>query len=365
MQRATADRIDHVVTAGAVLLAHCALIWIVVQLRVQSIEQDPTEASDTALPVLATLIDRPRNLSLGMLPVKVIIEDVLHLQRLAPKVPDIPVEASESTAITEMLPQPASVPIPQHADAGFAGDDLESSAQSGGGHTLTVLKRVIPRYPAVSARHQEEGATGMQVLVDENGDVTDVKIARTSGSRHLDDAAMEAVRKWKFSRTPPGAAPDGLWVATELRFVLYRFTYSRLDVGATRSVYVEEVKTGAPDEPSPGSEEALTRFIADVNAGAFSNDPILDSYEETQKMRAALKEWGTVKSIRFTGSAGEHRWIAYPVGPAWRTSSMPATVEVKWNMFEVTHQHATSEWLIAVDRQGTIWNARASRAPWM
>jgi hypothetical protein len=50
------------------------------------------------------------------------------------------------------------------------------------------------------------------------------------------------------------------------------------------------------------------------------------------------------------------RWIAHDIGPT--------TVEVQWNKFEVHHEHATSEWLIAVDRERTVWNARASRAPW-
>ncbi len=64
-----------------------------------------------------------------------------------------------------------------------------------------------------------------------------------------------------------------------------------------------------------------------------------------------------MKSIHFTGTAGGARWIAHDIGRQ--------TVEVQWNEFEVHHEHATSEWLIAVDREGTVWNARASRAPWL
>jgi hypothetical protein len=76
-------------------------------------------------------------------------------------------------------------------------------------------------------------------------------------------------------------------------------------------------------------------------------------------MHVALEKWGAVKSIEFTGTAGENRWAAYQAdggGPK---------VEVAWNLFEVRHQHATTEWMVAVDRQGTVWSASASPAPWM
>ncbi len=148
-----------------------------------------------------------------------------------------------------------------------------------------------------------------------------------------------------------GQRPDGAWVATEVRFVLYRFAYSRLGDDATDAVYDEEVKSGAKDEQTPGSQEALARFIADVAAGNVSDDT---SDGEVARMRAALQEWGEVKSIRFTGTAGGPRWITHNLGRE--------TVEVQWNKFEVHHERATSEWLIAVDREGTVWNARASRA---
>lgn len=126
---------------------------------------------------------------------------------------------------------------------------------------------------------------------------------------------------------------------------------------------MEEVKPGAKDEEPPGSQAALARFIADLSAGnlAHASD---DTRADAAEMRAALHEWGEVKSIRFTGTAGGPQWIVQDVGRKSRSRFAP-TIEVRWNKFEVRHEHATSEWLIAVDREGTIWNARASRAPWL
>jgi TonB family protein len=277
------------------------------------------------------------------------------LQRYAPKVPDIPVVEPE-TAIATIPPNPASAPEPPMANAGLAGEASSSSGRSGGGLSLALVQRVVPKYPARSAEEHEEGATRVDIRVAESGRVVDAEIARSSGHRRLDVAALDAVRKWKFASLPSGTAPEGAWVATEVRFILYRYTYSRLAEDAPDAVYVEEVKTGLKDEQTPGSEQALTRFIAAVRAGNFGS--------EAEELRSALEEWGEVKSIRFTGTAGEPQWVLHDTGPKSRSGYFRPTIQVQWNRFEVRHEHATSEWLIAVDSDGTVWNARASRAPW-
>ena len=359
MGQAATRRIKHCLMASVVLLAHIALVWIVLQLRA------PIRNAELGEPVIVTLIDpsHPQKVTVGPVPIRVKTQDVLHLQTLIARTPDISVDISEPmpTTTVETVPLAASAPpMAQQEEAGLAGDAFES-----GGHTLTLLKRVIPRYPETSAGLEEQGNTGVRICVDESGRVTQVKVTRSSGSRRLDGAAIAAVRKWKFAPSSAGSAPDGTWVQTELRFILYRFTYSRIGDTAAERVYAEQVKSGDKDEPTPGSQEAFTRFIADVRAGNFTGDADVSAREEVAKMRAALEEWGEVQSIQFIGTAGSRRWMAYEVSPESSARSAHPRVEVSWNMFEVRHQHATSAWLIAVDRDGTIWNARASPAPWL
>ena len=60
------------------------------------------------------------------------------------------------------------------------------------------IARVQPDYPPAAARVQEEGTVLVRVQVDAGGNATDVSIARRSGSRDLDRAALDAVRKWRF-----------------------------------------------------------------------------------------------------------------------------------------------------------------------
>lgn len=365
MGRPPSDRVSRTVAAGVVLLIHAALALFFLSTRVTPRAETP----DDAPPVIVQFIEQltPRNLSFGPVPINVKTENVVHLprlQRLAPKIQDIPVEAPDPATTPITLPQPATAPLPDLANAGLDGEALASAAESGGGTAITLLQRVIPRYPMAAARRQQAGATQVMLRVDVSGRVSDVKITRSSGSRSLDDAAVEAFRMWKFAPTPQASVPGGLWVKTEQRFIYYRFKYSRLGDRAADKIDVEAVQP-AKDQMTPGSADALQRFINDVNAGTLTGEGGAVARTELDKMRNALQDWGPVKSIQFTGRAGPRPWTPYRIRAGAGEGAAGRTIEVKWNLFEVTQQNVTTEWVIAVDRNGTIWAARASPAPWI
>ncbi|MES2823086.1 MAG: energy transducer TonB [Pseudomonadota bacterium] len=63
-----------------------------------------------------------------------------------------------------------------------------------------LIKASKPEYPSASTRLNEEGVTGLSLLVTANGRVTDVKLESTSGSDRLDAAAIKhAQHNWAFS----------------------------------------------------------------------------------------------------------------------------------------------------------------------
>lgn len=62
----------------------------------------------------------------------------------------------------------------------------------------TLLQQPKPTYPRDAARAGIEGTVMILASVDANGDVTDVKIDKRSGSVILDHAAMTEVRNWHF-----------------------------------------------------------------------------------------------------------------------------------------------------------------------
>ena len=59
-----------------------------------------------------------------------------------------------------------------------------------------VLNAARPVYPAVAQEHHVQGKVTMQVTVGKDGSVIDVKVL--SGPSLLQDAAVEAARKWRF-----------------------------------------------------------------------------------------------------------------------------------------------------------------------
>src|SRR3546814_19359725 len=62
----------------------------------------------------------------------------------------------------------------------------------------TVLKRSVPSYPPDAYRAREEGPVVVKARIDALGNASDVEIVSRSGSRILDRAAMNDMRKWKF-----------------------------------------------------------------------------------------------------------------------------------------------------------------------
>jgi protein TonB len=63
---------------------------------------------------------------------------------------------------------------------------------------VAYLNNPQPTYPSISRRIGEEGRVLMKVLVAKDGVAKTVEIEQTSGSERLDNAAINAVKKWRF-----------------------------------------------------------------------------------------------------------------------------------------------------------------------
>lgn len=361
---AASVRTRKTVVAGGVVLAHVAVIFAVLLVRHSAADEDAIADSFVTMP-LHLSAER------AMSPLLAVPKaQAPRLQMLAPELRDIPVELDiqmpEAPPIESSMPaevSPPSAPVTAQADVGLAGDASDSSGQAGAGDGLVLLQRAMPGYPPQAQRQGQQGVTTVLLHITESGRVDDVKVEQGSGSRLLDKAAVDAFRKWRFQRLPAGSAPRGRWLRTAQRFVLYAFTFSRLDPDALNSVYAEHLKPkpGTDVEATPGVQEALARFIASVRGGTYAipAGKVQAAFEE---LRATLEKWGEVKSIRFGGLAGSSRWTTHWSGPL---AGVPRqTVEVSWSMFEVHHENAISEWLIAVGHDGSVWAVRAGQAPW-
>jgi TonB family protein len=88
---------------------------------------------------------------------------------------------------------------------------------------VTVMQEgtlFLPRYPESPRR---QGITGTTLLLFEvlaNGRVGEVQIERSAGHSDLDEAAAEAIKKWRFEPARRGNQPVAVWLRMPVRFVL-------------------------------------------------------------------------------------------------------------------------------------------------
>lgn len=82
------------------------------------------------------------------------------------------------------------------------------------------LHNPAPKYPSLSRRIGEEGRVLLRVLVAASGAAESVEIEAGSGSVRLDQAAMDAVKKWRFIPAKRDKAPISAFVIVPIQFTL-------------------------------------------------------------------------------------------------------------------------------------------------
>ena len=89
---------------------------------------------------------------------------------------------------------------------GATGDDRESTGGTGSGgggggsygQGLVVLSRVLPRYPPRAEARGIEGWVRLEITATPAGTVSDAKVVDASPKEIFDQAALEAIRRWRF-----------------------------------------------------------------------------------------------------------------------------------------------------------------------
>lgn len=137
------------------------------------------------------------------------------------------VTASEHALTTQ---QAATIETGLHNDTGSKrGTAMASTSAASGLSGVTAsspkfgagyLSNPAPDYPALAREMGEEGKVLLHVLVTPEGRAKKVKLHHTSGSDSLDDAALRAVRKWRFVPAKLGEQAVEAWVYVPITFKL-------------------------------------------------------------------------------------------------------------------------------------------------
>lgn len=77
-----------------------------------------------------------------------------------------------------------------------------------------------PKYPRMARKRGYQGAVVLEVLVNQNGRVGDLRLFTSSGYSILDRKAMESVKVWLFEPGMKGDKKLDMWVRVPVRFEL-------------------------------------------------------------------------------------------------------------------------------------------------
>lgn len=109
-------------------------------------------------------------------------------------------QPAEHTELASLAAGPSAAIIPPRPVAGLAGN-------------------VAPSYPESARRRGEQGRVMLRVTVSTEGSPMDVSVADSSGHPTLDEAAVSAVRRWRF--TPATQAGRPLVATAEVPVVFH------------------------------------------------------------------------------------------------------------------------------------------------
>lgn len=155
-----------------------------------------------------------------------------------PEPPPEPIaEPPPPTPEPEMIepqPEPATPPPPVRrlpapprqkatARARSAQEGNPANGAPSGAHVQArpnYLRNPPPPYPAASKQAGEQGLVMLSVTVSAQGEADSVRLRRSSGFPRLDDAALHAVGRWRFSPARIGTLPVSSEVEVPVRFQL-------------------------------------------------------------------------------------------------------------------------------------------------
>ena len=77
-----------------------------------------------------------------------------------------------------------------------------------------------PLYPSTSQRFNEQGRTTVRVLIGANGLAERAEIAKSSGYKRLDDAALNTVMRWRYVPGKRGGVAEAMWFDVPINWTL-------------------------------------------------------------------------------------------------------------------------------------------------
>lgn len=142
----------------------------------------------------------------------------------APLVPTPTPAPVAPAAATSTPTPPAAEPTPPAPAAAVAAAPVAPSAPTGpvavNLRELAVLAQPAPAYPPLSRRLGETGVVKVRLKIGVAGQVLAAELVASSGFARLDEAALAAVKRWRFAPPSRDGVPMAVETVAPIRFTL-------------------------------------------------------------------------------------------------------------------------------------------------
>jgi protein TonB len=196
-------------TIAAVLLIHAGLLWVAQR----------------------ELAELPASNESGQVMMADVVSDIPNAALLTPaKSSPQPAPIPTSTKSVSKPDTPALTPNSSNAQetaaASMAAALSNASGKTGAPSLVEpsadadYLKNPPPAYPRASRRLGEQGTVIVRVFISTQGLPEKAEVRTSSGFARLDQAALEAVQRWRFVPGRRSGTPEAMWFNIPVRFVL-------------------------------------------------------------------------------------------------------------------------------------------------
>ncbi len=197
-------------TIAAVLLIHAGLLWVAQRELAElpaSNESGQVMMADVVSDIPNAALLTPAKSSPQPAPIPTSTKSVSK--------PDAPALTPNSSNAQETAAASTAAAAPATASGKAGAPSLvEPSADA------DYLKNPPPAYPRASRRLGEQGTVIVRVFISTQGLPEKAEVRTSSGFPRLDQAALEAVQRWRFVPGRRSGTPEAMWFNIPVRFVL-------------------------------------------------------------------------------------------------------------------------------------------------
>lgn len=216
--------VQHRWAVALILVAHAAVIYWVVSSRSEIIQAKPVLPLTVSLIAPPAVQVEPEVVPL-IKPIQVEKKPIIKSKRMVEKVmpidnPDQPLFEASTVSVIEVKTEAVeatSEPVAIQATSKPAIIEERIDLPKFG---VAYLNNPAPEYPKLAKRMGEEGRVILKVLVSATGLSETVSVERSSGFERLDQAAIDAVKQWRFVPARKGGQALSAFVLVPLKFSL-------------------------------------------------------------------------------------------------------------------------------------------------